>query len=580
MHPEGKAVHRALFLLTLTALAAGCGMRLSPAGAPESRQRRDLPRSPAPALSFPSGAHQASTAYGSWEIVDSANADFTDDELTLMPPPGGWAWAIADLGEYASDDRISFVDFPSAPSWGGTPPTHAWVALANYSRGAWEFRYCEGAAGPVDFSGLLEGTDVTSPTDSHAYIAVISDVEAPFGTVGIAPVVSLFDPALAVDCGQYNRLQFTAAGVGDIATYCPGPAENGGAIVRGTISGSTIGWTIYPLYESGKALQNCSRFDVAHFPDNRLASVAASSEPTRLIRYVTEDAVGAGTPAATFSWETAVDSDYLPDPFPAPQVAFTLAGTAPDIYPQVVYLGLGSTLKYSFSVGFAWVHVAGGYGQAGGHCDVIARAGGDLVVSFLDMLPSSTALSVGSYSPVGTPGGAWGPSYQVCLVPPQDAGYYSSLAEGLSGRLHVAHCLKAATGISHSLAYARTDDGGVLAAPWTTQVVDQGGPERDVGEYASLGVLSNGHPVIAYYDAGNKQLWLALGTSVDGGVNGGEPGEGWIRFAVDTGTGTDGVGRYASLDVLHGTPLGSDTIGIAYEAVLSGASTLRLALVR
>jgi len=580
MHPEGKAVHRTLALLTLTALAAGCGLRLSPAGSPADHQDGQFPRTPTPALSVPSGEHQASATYGSWEIVDSANADFTDDKLTLSPPPGGWAWAIADLGEYPASYLIAYVEFPTAPSWSGPPSVHAWVGLANYTRGTWEFSYIDGTAGPAGFPNLDEMTDVTAPGNSHAYIAVITDVQAAFGTIPVAPIVRVFAPGLTVESGQYNRLQFSPSGVADIITYCPGATESGGAIVRGAISGSTIGWTIYPLYESGKALQNCSRFDVAHFPDNRLAAVAASSAPTRLIRYVTEDAVGAGTPSATFSWETAVDSDYLPEPFVDPQIAFTLSGTAPDIYPQVVYLGPGSTLTYSFSVGFAWVHEAGGYGQAGGYCDVIARTGGDLVVSFLDMLPSSTALSVGSYSPVGAPGGAWGPSYQVCLVPPQDAGYYTSIAEGLSGRLHVAHCLKAATGISHSLAYARTDDGGVLGAAWTTQVVDQGGPERDVGEYASLGVLSNGHPVIAYYDAANMQLWLAIGTSVDGGVNGGEPGEGWIRFAVDTGTGTEGVGRYASLDVLHGTPPGSDTIGIAYEAVVSGASTLRLALVR
>ena len=82
-------------------------------------------------------------------------------------------------------------------------------------------------------------------------------------------------------------------------------------------------------------------------------------------------------------------------------------------------------------------------------------------------------------------------------------------------------------------------------------------PERDRGQWLSMGVLSDGSPVAAYYDRGEDGLGVAFGRMADGAVT-------WTYEEVDgfkdnTGLDTGSRGTWASLAVAPG-----DILWVAY----------------
>jgi len=522
----------------------------------------------------------SSETHGRWVVNKYYGVNFAGDSLMLSPPaPGEWAWAIVDLGERLPGYKPSTIYFPAASGWTMIPPMYAWVGVSDYAAGKWVFSYVEGSPGPVDLSSLPATADLVSPATSHAYMVLISDTAVDFGQSVLAPTVTVVEPELGIAVGMNNSLRFGSGGLGDILTYCPGPAEAGGALARAILQGDgSVDWIFYPLYEVTRPLLGCIRFSTAHFADGRLAAAAARSDPSALVRFVEEASLGAGTPTASFSQQIAVGASHLPSNFDDPQFSLAMAGLAPDEQPHLAFIDKNGELQYAFRSAGSWTVTDGGPADAGGYPSAAASPLGMLVVAFRDNSSTPSSLGVCGH-PLSDDVGAWTNVRQAFLNPGLGAGgLYSSLYYDSAGsRWNAAHCIEALGSGIHSLGYA-VDSGDWLGGLWKNQVVDEGSAGRDVGLYASVGTLSDGAPAVAYYDSTARQLWLAI-SGVAAGDVGTAPGEGWLRLLIDDGAGTDGAGRFCSLDVFH-TPGGGDVIGIAYEALPGGSSVLRLALVR
>jgi hypothetical protein len=578
---------RCLAFIIVMAFIAGCANNSANYSTPNTHPEvvgvtglGGFPQIPLPA------AKAASTAYGNWEIVDSYNADFTGSMLVLKPvasDPWPYAWAIVDLGPQNPALQIQSLFFTTQADWGAlTPPAYAWVGLSDYTRGTWMWRKRDSTftnTMPTDFSDAPAGTQFFQNTDPpHAYMALVSNYNpVDFGEkvgVRLAPEIHLYQPAIGVAAGQNNKFMFNSAnGTGDIITFCPGATENGGAVARLTIQPNyTINWEFFKLYETGKALEACFRYDMDYTSTGKLALLAARQTPSSLIRYITETDT-----AGTFNLpETVVDaSDLLPATYTDPQFAMELDATN---NPHIVFADNNDKLRYVFKISGAWGVTGGGYTKCTRDLD-IAVHDTDIIACFCNTEASTSALGISSH-PASSVADPWDAKYNVLFEPPNMDGKYNSMRIGPGNRVYIAQCiLKNGTspgGITPGLAVSYNNS-GVLASAWTNASVDPGrdlasGEKYVCGAYCSLGFLGDGTPVIAYWDQDDQYLRMAIGSTVDGGPD-------WYRFIVDSDPVPSSLGRYTAVDVKPGTGSQPDLIGVAYEATTGANSSLRFAVI-
>jgi hypothetical protein len=135
-------------------------------------------------------------------------------------------------------------------------------------------------------------------------------------------------------------------------------------------------------------------------------------------------------------------------------------------------------------------------------------------------------------------------------------GLYTAIKYSSGGAPFIAYYFDHPGGVDAlMLAYPQPDEGncgyGYYANDWQCDTIQSG---EGIGQYASLALDRLGHPHIAYYDAGNGDLWYA--TSVTGS-NCGPGSDSWTCYPI-SGSSAD-VGRYASMYVD-----GNDRFHIAY----------------
>jgi hypothetical protein len=132
---------------------------------------------------------------------------------------------------------------------------------------------------------------------------------------------------------------------------------------------------------------------------------------------------------------------------------------------------------------------------------------------------------------------------------PSSTGLHISVQLPSVGSLRVAYHLSNPDGVD-ALRYAYYVGGsgncgyGAHAAKWQCDTIQTG---EGVGQYTSLALDGDGNKHIAYYDAGNSELWYATSAS---GTNCGPGGNTWTCYPV-SGSTTD-VGQYSSLYVDDG----------------------------
>lgn len=537
-----------------------------------------------PHLPLPS-AKAVSTTYGSWEVVDSFNADFTSNMLVLKPvtsDPWPYAWAIIDLGPQSPALHIESLFFTTQADWSAlNPPAYAWVGLSDYSQGTWMWRKRDSTfttSMPTFFGDAPAGTQFfQSAAPHHTYMALVSDYNpVDFGeSVGVrsTPEIHLSQPPLSVDAGQYNKFMFNSTnGTADIVTFCPGDTENGGAVARLHIQPDyTISWDIFRLYETGKALEGCFRYDMDYTNAGKLALVAARQTPASLIRYITES-----SPAGTFNApDTAVDSSELPTPYSDPQLALSLDSGD---NAHIVFADNSDALRYVFQIAGSWGATGGGYAKCTHDLDIAVRST-DIIACFRNTEAALSTLGIGSH-PVSSVADPWDPKYTISSSTSNNCGNYNSMRIGPANRIYIAQYIEKPSGpgmggLSGLVACYNTS--GVIASAWTTESVDGGkdlasGEKYVAGPYCSLAFLRDGTPVIAYLDQDHQYLRMAIGSTVNGGPD-------WYRFIVDSDPAPTSLGQYTAVDVKPGTGGTPDLIGVAYQSTTATHSTLRFALI-
>jgi hypothetical protein len=123
-------------------------------------------------------------------------------------------------------------------------------------------------------------------------------------------------------------------------------------------------------------------------------------------------------------------------------------------------------------------------------------------------------------------------------------GQYASMAISSNDKPMIAYY--DSTNDDLKFAYSARNDGTGL---WTVGTIDTGG---DVGQYASLAVMADGFPAVAYYDVTGGNLKFARNNTVNGSGT-------WTTTTV---VNTDDIGQYASL-----ATLAANVPGIAYYDV-------------
>ncbi|HEY2417343.1 MAG TPA: hypothetical protein VGH84_05445, partial [Steroidobacteraceae bacterium] len=149
---------------------------------------------------------------------------------------------------------------------------------------------------------------------------------------------------------------------------------------------------------------------------------------------------------------------------------------------------------------------------------------------------------------------------------------FTSLALGAGGSIHVAETEHSLLLSNNAMGYAYNSN-GAIAGTWTNTLADDGNAGvNDVGSTPSIGVLTDGTPVIAYYDTTNKSLRFAISTVPDGGNN---TGATWTTYRIDTSRFGSQVGLNPALGVLahSGHP---DKILVAYGVADGTTQVLRL----
>jgi len=578
---------RMMVLILIAVFLAGCTGGAGNHSSLSTKPETALAAAPGgfPPIPLPT-AKAVSTTYGKWEVVDSYNADFSGSMLVLKPvATDAWpyAWAIIDLGPQSTKLHIESLFFTTQADWSlPNPPAYAWVGLSDYTHGKWLWRKRDATLTqnmPTDFSDAPAGTQFFQDADPHhAYMAVVSDFNpVDFGeSVGAraVPEIHLYQPDLGVDAGQNNKFMFNSVnGTGDIVTFCPGTAENGGAVARLDIQPDyTINWDVFPLYETGKPLAGCFRYDTDYTSTGKLAILAGGQAPASIIRYVTES-----TPAGTFNMpDTVADaSDFLPTPYTDPQLALALDSSD---NAHIVFADNTDTLRYVFKIVSAWFTSGPGYAKCNHDLDVAVNSN-DMIVCFRNNEASLSALGIGSY-PASNASDPWDPKYPVHFDGSNNAGNYNSMRIGPANRIYIAQYIAkpAGPGMGGLTGLAVSYNvSGVLASTWTTDSVDPGrdlasGVKYVAGPYCSLAFLRDGTPVIAYQDQDNQFLRMAIGSTVNGGPD-------WYRFIVDSDPAPNTLGLYTAVDVKPGTGSDPDLIGVAYGSTTGTHSNLRYALI-
>ena len=542
-----------------------------------------------PHISLPT-AKAVSTTYGKWEVVDSYNADFTGDMLVLKPVASdAWpfAWAIIDLGPQNPKLHIESLFFTTQADWSApNPPAYAWIGLSDYTHGKWMWRKRDASfttTTPTFFGDAPAGTKFFQSADPHhAYMAVVSDYNpVDFGeSVGVraVPEIHRYQPDLGYSAGQDNKFLFNSTnGTGDIVTFCPDPAQNGGVVARLDIQPDySINWDFIPLFESGKPLAGCFRYDIDHTSTGKLAILAAGQSPASIIRYITES-----TPAGTFNLpETVADaSDFLPPTYDDPQLALALDSSD---NAHIVYADNSNSLRYVFKIVTAWFTSGPGYTQCTHDLD-IAVNNSDMIVCFRNNETTQTALGIGSY-PASNASDPWDPKYQVYFDPSKNSGNFNSMRIGPGNRVYIAQYVAKPSGPGSgglSGLVANYNESGVLASAWTSESVDPGkdvasGDKYVAGPHCSLGLLRDGTPVIAYQCqdsiTSKYSLHMAVGSTVNGGP-------GWYEFIVDDDPAPNTLGVNTAVDVKPGTGSNPDLIGVAYGSTTGAQSKLRFAVI-
>lgn len=132
------------------------------------------------------------------------------------------------------------------------------------------------------------------------------------------------------------------------------------------------------------------------------------------------------------------------------------------------------------------------------------------------------------------------------MAGPYVSGLYTSLQVDSSGTPYIAYYPEYLDGPDALMvAYPANGDGncgvGDVAGDWQCDLIQSG---EGVGKYASLALDGDDHLHIAYYDAGNSDLWHATSRT---GSNCGPGGNTWTCYSV-TGATSD-VSQYASMYV-------------------------------
>ena len=128
------------------------------------------------------------------------------------------------------------------------------------------------------------------------------------------------------------------------------------------------------------------------------------------------------------------------------------------------------------------------------------------------------------------------------------AGLYTSLKYHSDGTPYIAYYLENSSGVDALMvaSYVGSEGNcghGTATGWWQCDTIQTG---EGVGQYASLALDGAGNRHIAYYDAGNGDLWYASSST---GSNCGPGGNTWLCYAVST---SSDVGQYASLYVDSG----------------------------
>jgi hypothetical protein len=570
---------RLITMALLAVLLAGCAGRPADHSALQARPQGPNVDSIAnfPDIPLPTGK-VASATFGMWEVVDYSGVDFSTNRLILTPLPGEYSWAIIDLGVQQPSMNIEKLYFRTAADWNGAQPAYAWVGLSDYTRGTWTWRYRDATGDPVDFSDAPAGTEFfQTAAPHHAYMAVISDHNpTDFGSMVATlalPEIHLYQPEIGIEAGLYNKFMFNPVlGGGDIVTYCPGTSESGGAVVRLDLGTDyTLNTQLFRLYQSTKCLESGIRFDMAYTNAGKLALLSARTEPVSVLRYTTESS----TPGIFDIADTAVDSDFLPDPYSEPFIAMDLDNSD---NPHIVFVDNNSTMRYVFRSAGAWVLTGGGYSIATRYLDIAAR-NADIIACYRDTTASQSALGISSH-PISSTSNPWDPKYTLYYEPPKNGGNFNSMVLGPGNRIMIAQYISkngvSTGGIPPGLGISYSAS-GVLGSSWTNMSADGGndpisGEKYIAGPYCSLALLRDGTPVVAYMDETNNFLRMAIGMDVNGDA-------GFYHFPVDTDTEPVFLGRHTSISVQPGTGSEPDLIGVAYESYKGGKSTLRFALV-
>jgi hypothetical protein len=503
--------------------------------------------------------------------------------LVLDGSQGNFAWAVFDLGGQPNDFSIGTVNFPDAPDWSTILPLpNVFVGCSIYSVNHWEFRQRKDDGTAANFNDLPPAASFLSASN-HSYLAILGDsvtlnfgdkiaITGNAGPGGELPAQYTVDfTGLPAQSGLNNQIivkpDFSG---GDIVTYCP--ADGGGALVRFTYDTGTDAYdqTVTTLFGSGEALQGCNNYRLDYYADGRLAIGAAHQGPNS-IREVREDSAGSASFPA-FDRQTAVDNTFLPTDFTDPQYDYKVDS---DGNVHALFLANTGKLAYAFEI-------AGSYGIDSGGPDIDGAislkllGADDMICAYAKQSGLSRQLAVRKFqqAPPNNPGGIDFGSEHVVYTDALDAGALStSLAFGQSSSILVAHTINHSITSSHQLGFGYSAD-GILNDTWTTATADDGGPSsNDVGLTPSVGVLRDGTPVIAYYDATNLSLRFAISTVPDGNN---ATGDTWTTYRIDTSRFGSQVGLNPALGVLQRSGADPDKVIVAYGVSDGATDVLRV----
>ncbi len=498
------------------------------------------------------------------------------NELILDGTPTAYAWAIFDLGVQPADFTIGTVNFPNAPDWSSILPLpNVFVGLSIYSQNRWVFQSRPNNGGAADFSSLPPASTFLSASN-HSYLAILSDsttlsfgdqllLTGSAGPGGELPAKYTVDfPGLSAKTGQNNQLLVKSDNSGgDILTYCA--TDNGGARVAFAYNPGTdtIAPTVNTFFGAGEALQGCFQYRMDYYSDGRLGIGAARNGPNS-IRNDRELSAGSNT------WDisTAVDNTVLPATFTDPQFDFKLNSTD---NPQVLFKSDTGKLGYAYYVAGSWGIDTGGPDILGGVA--LRLSGTDAIVAYQSDAGGGDKKVVVSKMQQRPAGLNFGSAVDVFTAAGKTCGDGISLALGMGSSVQVAQFMGDAGG-NDQLGFAYNKD-GLFPGTWTPTTIDDGGTTADVGQYPSLGVLRDGTPVVAYYDATNQSLRFAISTVPDGGN---VTGTTWVTKRIDTSRFGNQVGLWPALGVIHRTGTDPDKVIVAYGVADGTANVLRVIL--